>query len=150
MNPIVSFAVGVKATDNAWQTLAEHALQVFGTVGNEVGQVEEAFTNLEADYKQHYDDPIPSTYRSAKSVILKALKNNVGLRGPDGFIKGKSAIEKECKALSPAVEPIVINKYEAALFAFSTFAVKAAAISLATERAALKSFVNTWMTNYDS
>lgn len=41
---------------------------------------------------------MPSKYRSTKSVIVNALKNNVELLDDDGFPRGKTEVEKDIKA----------------------------------------------------
>lgn len=40
-----------------------------------------------------------STFRSAQSVILKARANDVKLLDDNGKVRGKTEVEKECKAL---------------------------------------------------
>jgi len=42
-------------------------------------------------------DAMPTSYRSAKSVVLAAVKAGVSLIREDGTFKGKTELEKECK-----------------------------------------------------
>ncbi len=95
---IVAYAVGEQSQENGWAKLCT-------IVANEA-DVPTVLKNAETAYKEKFDKPLPSAYRSAKSAALKAIKLGVRLLDESGLPKGKSAVEKECKALT---EKKVVN-----------------------------------------
>lgn len=62
---------------------------------------QEYWGSLEETYKSMFDSPIPSKYRSSKSVIKTALDDGVKLTDNDGQPLGKTAIEKARKESQP-------------------------------------------------
>lgn len=55
----------------------------------------------EAEFKEKNGlKQMPSKYRSTKSVIVNALKNNVELLDDDGFPRGKTEVEKDIRLVT--------------------------------------------------
>ena len=53
---------------------------------------------FERQYKRETSDPqMPVKYRSAKSVIAKAIRQGVPYLDARGVPRGKTAVEKECR-----------------------------------------------------
>lgn len=65
---------------------------------------------LEAEFKQKNNlKQMPSKYRSAKSVICKALASGVELLDEEGYPRGKTEVEKDIKMLGNEVFSGVIR-----------------------------------------
>jgi len=95
---IIAYAVGEQSQENGWSKLCF-------VVAN-TADVESVLKNMEGDYRTQFDKPLPSAYRSAKSAALKAVRLGVALVDDNGQAKGKTAVEKECRALA---EKKVVN-----------------------------------------
>lgn len=86
-----------------WGDLAKYFAKVSQQA--EQGHAEEdakaEFKGIEAEYREYMGEkePLPGSYRSAKSVVNKALRLGVTLVKANGHPKGKTEVEKECKAL---------------------------------------------------
>lgn len=65
---------------------------------------------IETEFKQKNSlKQMPGKYRSAKSVICKALKYGVELLDADGFPRGKSEVEKDLKYKAIRPDPIPLE-----------------------------------------
>lgn len=87
---IVECYNGLLSTHDMSLTSQEYLISVFKSV-----------RSFESSFKVTNNlSSMPSTYRSAKSIILRALKNNVELLDSDGKPRGKTEVEKELGKLS--------------------------------------------------
>ena len=71
-----------------------------------VAEFEHLASTLEREYRKDpkaSDSTMPVKYRSAKSVIAKALRRGVPLVDAAGRRRGKTAVEKDCKSWKSAV-----------------------------------------------
>lgn len=87
----------LKDADEAVQTINENIYHTLRGTAQEIGDyytTKSAFSQFEKQYKKQRGlKHMPGNYRSAKSVILNALKNNVDLNDNPG----KSDLEKRIK-----------------------------------------------------
>jgi hypothetical protein len=51
---------------------------------------------FERDYRSLTFEPMPAKHRSAKSILRKAIFQGVPYLQPDGFPRGKTAVDKDC------------------------------------------------------
>ncbi len=56
-------------------------------------------SQIESQYKVTNSGPMPPKYRSAKSVLVKAMRLGVSTTDRNGAPLGKSEVEKRCKDL---------------------------------------------------
>ena len=72
---------------------------VNGMDGEKAAEAAAAFLQgtVEAEIRAQGATRMPGDYRSAKSVIRKALRMGVALLDANGKPRGKSAVEKDCK-----------------------------------------------------
>ena len=68
------------------------------------------FKEWEDEYKAS-GNPIPSAWRSAKSVIKGAMLHSVSVKREDGSVRGKTAVEKDIKAKKEAMKDHVTPVY---------------------------------------
>lgn len=109
----VSFMVSERTGVESWEMVAKFAASVGNSAAlrKEFAVVEQ---QIKADFKI---DALPSAWRSAKSVALKAVLKGVALvDSHTGAVKGKTAVEKQCK---PAASVPVAMTLQQELF-FST------------------------------
>ena len=99
---LVKYAVGEKATNEAWGTLVLEVHKVHAVGGSDLREV---LKNAEQEFKEKTGTGLPSAYRSAKSVILKALENGVPIITENDQPMGKTAVEKAIKAVMTKVAP---------------------------------------------
>lgn len=104
---IRSFMDADKAKSNGWGTLS------LGLASLTASEAEARCEEAAADFKRNNKGALPSTYRSAKAVALKALRLGVALLGPDGQPIGKSAIEKLCKEKQDALDNAELARIKA-------------------------------------
>jgi hypothetical protein len=99
ISTIMARYLAVKVTEqSAWVALVARFLKSYIGCGGNLGSLKDALKTLESDFKdQNNIAQMPSTYRSAKSVILNALKNDVELLDSEGKPRGKTEVEKDIK-----------------------------------------------------
>ena len=101
---IVQFSVSEKSKENAWRDLVNEVKTT------PLHEVTEHLTQGEIEYMEQYhsEDPaaktkkgrwktskyLPNAYKSAKSVITRAIRNGVELTDTNGNPRGKSEVEK--------------------------------------------------------
>ena len=56
-------------------------------------------SQIESQYKMTNSGPMPPKYRSAKSVLVKAMRLGISTADQNGVPLGKSEVEKRCKDL---------------------------------------------------
>lgn len=108
-----SFVNAEKKGMGAFNTLVEYSHNVVCAATNPSDALKSAIKDDETTYRAEHSalESMPAAYRSAKSVILSAVKAGVSLIRADGTYKGKSELEKECaasKSEKTAVEKFVI------------------------------------------
>jgi hypothetical protein len=92
-----------KLCDDAWSVLAREVTSALKN-GQTVDQIKDDMKQAEDTWKASTGDTsMPSTYRSAKAVALKAALHGIDLLYTDGSVRGKTAIEKDYKAKEEAV-----------------------------------------------
>ena len=101
---IVQFAVSEKSKENAWRDLVNEVkmtdkdLVAFSLDSAEVEYMEQYHsTNPDAKTKKgrwKTSKYLPNAYKSAKSVITRAISNGVELTDTNGNPRGKSEVEK--------------------------------------------------------
>lgn len=91
-NPLYHFRAAEELGEDSWGTLTE-ATKFFYTLE----EVKEEFRRWEGEFKTSTGLPIPSSWRSAKSVIINAMREGVSFVG-----RGKTAVEKEIKTIKDA------------------------------------------------
>ena len=101
---IVQFAVSEKSKENAWRDLVNEVkmtdkdLVAFSLDSAEVEYMEQYHsTNPDAKTKKgrwKTSKYLPNAYKSAKSVITRAISNGVELTNTNGNPRGKSEVEK--------------------------------------------------------
>ena len=98
---LVKYAVGEKATNEAWGTLVlvVHKARVPGV------DLREVLKNAEQEFKEKTGTGLPSAYRSAKSVLLKAIDHGVPIVTENEQPMGKTAVEKAIKEVVTKVAP---------------------------------------------
>ena len=104
---IRSFATAEKAKGNGWAELAEAIAYL------PAAEAEGHCAEAEAAFKKNNKGAaIPGAFRSAKSVVLKALRLGVALVDGDGNALGKTAVEKACKEAQAAADAAEIARIE--------------------------------------
>jgi len=97
VDSIIQFAASDKLDGDAWNTL------VTSSAGITVDDLPNVLRNAEDEFKERTGlTAMPSRWRSAKSVLLKARNNLVPLCDDNGQVIGKSAIERLCKGTKEA------------------------------------------------
>jgi hypothetical protein len=108
-NVIVSYAAGRKMEGNAW-----HDLCIVANNHNDGEALVDVLKNGEKEFKERTKETrLPTTYRTAKCIILSANDKGVAFMSADGKPIGKSAVEKAIREKSDPAKPI--DKAEAAL-----------------------------------
>ena len=110
---IVQYAVSDTTANNAWGTLAA-LIGVWQMENVSIDTVNASLKEAEQTFRDEFHEALPTAYRSAKSVCLKAYKENVPIVNDDGNAKGKSALEADIKMVrvmadaeaKPEVDPI--------------------------------------------
>lgn len=87
MDIIVAYAVGERSQEDGWKKLVE-------MVCNTPDHLP-VLNEMERQYKEAFDKPLPSAYRSAKSTVLAAVRHGVRLINEDGTVRGKTAVSKD-------------------------------------------------------
>lgn len=97
----VSFMVSERTHTESWEMVAKFASNYVD--GSDVASLKAEFKTVEQQIKADFKiDALPSAWRSAKSVALKAVGKGVRLvDSHTGAVKGKTAVEKECKPPTP-------------------------------------------------
>lgn len=109
---IVAYAVGERSQEDGWKKLC---VLVHNT---SLTNLPDVLKNIEAEYKEKFNAPLPSAYRSAKSTAVKAANAGVSLLNEDGSVKGKTAVSKECAVPSAAKSrsiPLLVDAINKAL-----------------------------------
>ena len=89
---IRAYAESEKAKGNGWASLAVAVASL------SAAEAEGVCAETEGQFKRNNPKAgVPTAFRTAKSVALKALRLGVALVGPDGQAIGKTAVEKACK-----------------------------------------------------
>lgn len=87
-------------THDAWSVMVKEIDAALKS-GKTDEQIKSEMKQAEDTWKASTGDTsMPSTYRSAKAVALKAVASKISLVNEDGSIKGKTAIEQAYKAAS--------------------------------------------------
>jgi len=104
---IRSFDAAAKAAGNGWALLACTLAPL------NIAEAEGQCIDTEAAFrKNNKGAQLPSAYRSAKCVALKALRLGVALVDGDGNAIGKSAVEKACKEAQAAADAAELARIE--------------------------------------
>jgi hypothetical protein len=104
MNPIIGYAVGQKATENAWGEFVNATAQALLGSDTPLQAFGEWCDSNEEAYKNEFEvRTLPTTYRSAKSVVKKALELGVPIMADGSFVP-KSALEKLYKQAQATLE----------------------------------------------
>lgn len=142
----VSFMVSERTSVESWELVAKFASRF--TDNGDVAALKKEFAVVEQQIKADFKiDALPSAWRSAKSVAVKAVKSAVRLvDSHTGAVKGKTAVENECKPVGvpTATAATPEDKFFAALsdathtvkakgFEFSDEAIKQAAVESVTK-----------------
>jgi hypothetical protein len=92
-------AVDGAVNGQAWNTLVQTVVPTQGatleTVTATINAGEAEWDAMLAATNQPKSKP--GKYRSAKSVVLKAMEKGVALYNADGSVRGKTEVEKDCK-----------------------------------------------------
>ncbi len=102
VDAIMQFGATEKLTGDAWQTLVTNVQE---SITHDY-DVKAVLKNAEKEFKERTSKQLPGAWRSAKSVVLRALKNGINLVDEQGPL-GKTAIEKKLKG---AKAPPVVNE----------------------------------------
>lgn len=99
----VSFMVSERTHTESWEMVAKFASNYVD--GSDVASLKAEFKTVEQQIKADFKiDALPAAWRSAKSVALKAVDKGVRLvDSHTGAVKGKTAVEKECKPYATRV-----------------------------------------------
>jgi hypothetical protein len=103
-NPIFYYRAGEDLGESAWEKLCVAVGEVDWNTAKEM------FKDWETEYKGS-GNPIPSAWRSAKSVIKGALLHSVPVKREDDSVRGKTAVEKDIKAKKEAMKDHVTPGY---------------------------------------
>jgi hypothetical protein len=108
-NPVSAFAKAEAAKANGWALLA------LAVNGHTVPDAENILLDFETAFRKgNKSEALPAAYRSAKSVALKALRLGVALVGDvTDDARGKTAVEKDCKAAQAAADDALLAELEA-------------------------------------
>jgi len=97
---IASYAAGKKLEGNAWRDLCLIA-------SNHTEDLADVLKNGEDEFKERTGEKkLPTSYRTAKSVILKARDNGVAFMSENGEPLGKTAVEKMLREKAYPVKPV--------------------------------------------
>lgn len=97
VDSIIQYAASDKLDGDAWATLVRSSID-YSTV-----ELPDVLKNTETEFKERTGHTaMPSRWRSAKSVLLKARNAMITLMDDNGQVLGKSAIEKMVTATKPA------------------------------------------------
>jgi hypothetical protein len=108
---IASYAAGKKLEGNAWRELC-----LIAKNHPHVDDIADVLKNGEDEFKERTGEKkLPTSYRTAKSVILKARENGVAFMSENGEPLGKTAVEKMLREKADPAKPI--DRAEAALTA---------------------------------
>lgn len=93
--------------ENVWTQLVEFASpSIIGNNAEAVGAYLAQTVEVEIRKQMGGKGSMPGSYRSAKSVVCKAVLKNVPLFNADGTVRGKTAVEKDCKEEKSAEQRI--------------------------------------------
>jgi hypothetical protein len=113
VDSIIQYAASDKLDGDAWNTL------VTSSVAFTRDDLPNVLRNAEDEFKERTGlTAMPSRWRSAKSVLLKARNNLVPMMDDNGQVIGKSAIERLCKGTKEVeeIDPVAeVNKHMVAL-----------------------------------
>jgi hypothetical protein len=110
---IASYAAGKKLEGNAWRDLC-----LIANNHTHVDDIADVLKNGEDEFKERTGEKkLPTSYRTAKSVILKARENGVAFMSENGEPLGKTAVEKLVRDRTEPAKPI--DRAEAALTALA-------------------------------
>lgn len=102
VDSIVRYAAGAKMDAGAWNTLVLEVAQEYAN-GHEIGAV---LKNAEEKFKEMTGETtMPSAYRSAKCVIVKAYTLGITTLNSNNEARGKTEVEKAIKEAAPKAEP---------------------------------------------
>lgn len=125
---IVGFKVSEKSKENAWKDLVT---DVKSNWTKTAYSIEEFFEVAEIEYMEQYHSSdldvktkggrwktskyLPNAYKSAKSVIVRAINKGIPLLHTDNTVKGKSAVEMEIGSVRVINVSTMIHKHVSAL-----------------------------------
>lgn len=105
---IRAYAESEKAKGNGWATLAVAVAFL------SAAEAEGVCAETEGQFKRNNPKAgVPTAFRTAKSVALKALRLGVALVDAEGNAIGKTAIEKACKAAQAEADAAELAAMEA-------------------------------------
>jgi len=85
-------------TTNWFKDLCKRVIEVSS-------DVDKVFLSIEEEYKRKTGEKtMPNSYRSAKSVILKAISRGVHLHNEEGKLRGKTELEKAIRDSKLAIK----------------------------------------------
>lgn len=90
---IMQFGASDKLDGDAWSTLVTN----IQSARKEGRDLQDVLKNAEKEFKEKTGKALPSKWRSAKSVALRAYNASVSLTDEQGLPVGKSAVEKLLK-----------------------------------------------------
>jgi len=90
---IMQFGASDKLDGDAWGTLVTN----IQSARKEGRDLQDVLKNAEKEFKEKTGKALPSKWRSAKSVALRAYNASVSLTDEQGLPVGKSAVEKLLK-----------------------------------------------------
>lgn len=103
------------SVESVWGSLAEFAGAILNpdaepaTESERVAAYLESTVEVEIVKQQNGKKSKPGAYRSAKSVLCKAVSLSVPLFDASGKPRGKTAVEKDCKTPKTPEEKVVTN-----------------------------------------
>lgn len=114
---MVGFLAASVVESDCWKEEVANMCMVASPNGITAQQYKAYKALSEAEFKEKNGlKQMPSKYRSTKSVIVNALKNNVELLDEDGFPRGKTEVERDIKVAvytTKVIVPIVAEGFKA-------------------------------------
>lgn len=104
---LIGFTAAAAVEGDCWK----EEVALVANMSNHVGALSgKDYNDWKKSYEQEFKKEnnlkaMPGKYRSAKSVICKALDKGVELLDVDGYPRGKSEVEKECKEPKKQLTP---------------------------------------------
>lgn len=111
---MVGFAASQQVESDCWREEVAYTCNMlsntFADLSGDSNKILELYKDNKKANEREFKEKngltqMPSKYRSAKSVICKALKNDVELLDLDGRPRGKTEVEKELAGLNKATHP---------------------------------------------
>lgn len=114
MNPIFGYKASEELHSDSWGQLCNACNNLNPLT---VDTLKSAFQQWESEYKETTGLPLPSAWRSAKSVLKNAVDKGIPFVLPEGP-RGKTAVEKDIKeGRAPLSEEEQVKKHLDAVLA---------------------------------